>query len=375
MIRSRFAGIHAETLYQVPLGETLETWRVRITNERETAASLSLFGTVEFCLWDAKDDATNFQRNYSIGEVEVEDGVIYHKSEYRERRDHFAWFACSEPVAGFDTQRDVFIGAVPGLGPAARGRARGVRRLGGQRLAADRGPPRAARARAGRDAGGRRSCWATGRTPPTAKFDPPGSQRIDKRLVRPVIERHLRPDRVAQTFDELRGYWRSLLGALEVDTGNEHVDRMVNIWNAYQCMVTFNLSRSASLFESGIGRGMGFRDSNQDLLGLRAPAPRAGARTDPGRRGHPARRRRRLPPVPAADEARQRRHRRRTSTTTRSGWCWPWRPTSRRPGDRDILTSLVPFDNDPHEGAPLYEHLQRAFVYTARPHSGRTGCR
>ena len=95
IIGSRYAGIRAETLYLVPLGDPLEVWRVRLTNERADAAQLSLFGAVEFCLWDATGDATNFQRNYSIGEVEVEAGAIYHTTEYRERRDHFAFFACS----------------------------------------------------------------------------------------------------------------------------------------------------------------------------------------------------------------------------------------------------------------------------------------
>ncbi len=72
------------------------------------------FGAVEFCLWDAMDDSTNFQRNYSVGEVEVENNVIYHKTEYRERRNHFAYFTCSEPLAGFDTQRDAFLGPYRG---------------------------------------------------------------------------------------------------------------------------------------------------------------------------------------------------------------------------------------------------------------------
>ena len=56
------------------------------------------------------DDATNFQRNFSTGEVEVDGGVIYHRTEYRERRNHFAYFACSAELAGFDTQRDAFLG-------------------------------------------------------------------------------------------------------------------------------------------------------------------------------------------------------------------------------------------------------------------------
>ena len=114
IIGSRRAGIEAETLYLVPLGETLKIWRTRVTNHRERPARLSLFSAVEFCLWDAQDDATNLQRNLSIGEVEVSDGVIYHTTEYRERRDHFAYFACSEGSAGFDTQRERFLGPYHG---------------------------------------------------------------------------------------------------------------------------------------------------------------------------------------------------------------------------------------------------------------------
>ncbi len=267
MISGRRRGIRAETAYVVPLGETLEQWRVRVTNERPVAASLSLFGTVEFCLWDANDDATNFQRNYSIGEVEIEPGVIYHKSEYRERRDHFAYFACSEPDTGFDTQRDAFTGAY-------RGWDRPLAVEGGActgSIASGWQPIGAHQVRLRLEPGETRDVvfvLGYAENPATAKFDPPGSQVIDKRRVRPVIERHLRPDMVDEALAGLRDRWDELLDGLRVHTGSEHVDRMVNAWNAYQCMTTFNLSRSASMYESGIGRGLGFRDSAQDLLGF-----------------------------------------------------------------------------------------------------------
>ena len=110
VIGSTYRGIEAQTRYFVPLGESLEVWDLALTNRRDEPADLAVFSSVEFCLWDAQDDATNFQRNFSIGEVEIEDGVIYHKTEYRERRDHFAFFACSEELAGFDTQREAFLG-------------------------------------------------------------------------------------------------------------------------------------------------------------------------------------------------------------------------------------------------------------------------
>jgi cellobiose phosphorylase len=125
IIGSTYKGIAAQTRYFVPLGESLEIWQLTLTNQRDRTAELSIFSSIEFCLWDAQDDATNFQRNLSIGEVEIEDGVVYHKTEYRERRNHFAFFACSEELAGFDTQRDVFLGPYRGWGhPAAVERGR-----------------------------------------------------------------------------------------------------------------------------------------------------------------------------------------------------------------------------------------------------------
>jgi len=113
-ITAEKTAIRSRVTYFIPLRENLEIWRLEITNLRDAPADVSLFSAVEFCLWDAMDDATNFQRNLNIGEVEVEDGVIYHKTEYRERRNHFAYFACSEPLTGFDTSREAFLGPYRG---------------------------------------------------------------------------------------------------------------------------------------------------------------------------------------------------------------------------------------------------------------------
>ena len=362
IIGSRYAGIWAETLYLVPLGESLEAWRVKLTNDRATPASVSLFGAVEFCLWDANDDATNFQRNYSIGEVEVADGVIYHKTEYRERRNHFAYFAVSEPSTGWDTQRDAFLGPYRGWdrplaverGVASGSVAHGWQPIGAHHVALELA------------AGESREVvflLGYGENPPERKFDPPESQTLDKRAVRPTIERYRDPAAVSVAFDELRARWSEVLGAMQVESGNEHLDRMVNTWNPYQCMVTFNVSRSASLFESGVGRGMGFRDSNQDILGFVQMAPERG--------------RERLLDL--------------ASTQLPSGGAYhQYQPLTKRgndaigsgfnddpawlvlavaaylkeTGDSTILDEPVPYDNEKGSEMPLYEHLQRAIGYT-----------
>jgi cellobiose phosphorylase len=362
IIGSSYQGIAAEILYLVPLGEDLELWQLTLTNRRSSTARLSVFSCIEFCLWDAQDDATNFQRNYNLAEVEIEGGVIYHKTEYRERRNHFAFFACSEGLAGFDTQRDAFLGPYRGWdkplaverGTATSSIAHGWAPLGSHhvRLTLEPGESRPIIFLLGYH-----------ENPEEQKFDPPGSQTLNKRTVKPIIADYLQPATATAALAELRAYWDGLLGVLQVETPDIHTNRMVNCWNAYQCMVTFNLSRSASYFESGIGRGIGFRDSNQDLLGFVHMVPaRARARLldlaatqlDSGGAYH------QYQPLT-----------RRGNDTVGSGFnddpLWLILSTAgylKETGDWGILDERVPYDNRPGSEAPLYAHLLRSTRYT-----------
>jgi len=362
IIGSRYRGVRAETLYFVPPGENLEVWRVRATNERSTAAKVSLFSSIEWCLWEANDDSTNFQRNYSIGQVEIEDGVIYHKSEYRERRNHFAFFACSEKIAGYDTQRDAFLGPyrswdrpiVVEQGRTTDSEAHGWQPMGSHHVKFELAPGETKEVIV---------LLGYGENPDDDKFDPPGSQTINKRRVKPIIARYLEPAAVEKAFAELGDDWTRTLGILQVQTGNEHVDRMVNIWNAYQCMVTFNLSRSASSFESGIGRGMGFRDSNQDLLGFVHMVP--------------TRARERIIDIAATQLPTGGAYHQYQPLTKRGnndiggGFnddpAWLVLAVAaylKETGDQSILDEPVPYDNAAGTETPLYEHLQRCIGYT-----------
>jgi len=362
VIRSKMTGIEAQTRFFIPLGENLEIWELTLTNQRDGPANLSIFSAVEFCLWDAQDDATNFQRNYSIGEVEVVDGVIYHKSEYRERRNHFAYFACSEQLVGFDTQREAFLGSYRGWdspraveeGQMSNSLAVGWQPIGAQQVKVQL-----------KEGEKKKIIFVLGyhENPQTDKFDPPDSQTINKRTVKPVIARYLQANEVENAFQALRTYWDGLLGKFHVSTPDDHTNRMVNIWNAYQVMVTFNFSRSASYFESGIGRGMGFRDSNQDLLGFMHLIPERAR-------------------IRILDLA---------STQLPSGGAYhQYQPLTRRgnndigsgfnddplwlilsvvayikeTGDWGILDAAVSYDNQAGTEEPLYGHLQRSIQYT-----------
>ena len=110
IIESAKNGISARQELLVPRGDHCLLQRITVKNNSTEPRTVDVFPYVEFCLWDAMDDSSNFQRNYSIGEVEVEGSAIYHKTEYRERRDHYAVLWANREIAGFDTARDAFLG-------------------------------------------------------------------------------------------------------------------------------------------------------------------------------------------------------------------------------------------------------------------------
>lgn len=266
-VTGRRNGLEASALFFVPPGRDAEVWQLTVTNRGKSRKTVQAFSFVEFCLWNAQDDMTNFQRNFSTAEVEVADGgrTIYHKTEYRERRNHYAVFHVNAPTLGFDTDRESFVGLWNGLeaprvplsGRAGNSIASGWQPIGSHSLGVVLDPDES-----------RTFVFVLGyiETPPDAKWESPGV--INKQPARELCQAFSRPEQVEAAMGELAACWRDLLGRFQVSSSEDKLDRMVNVWNAYQCMVTFNLSRSASYFESGIGRGMGFRDSNQDLLGI-----------------------------------------------------------------------------------------------------------
>jgi cellobiose phosphorylase len=203
IIASKFDGIGVSTRYFVPLGESLEIWQVTLTNESGSDVDLSLFSAIEFCLWDANDDSTNFQRNYSIGQMEIVDDVIYHKTEYRERRDHFAYFACSEKLAGYDTNREDFLGRyrgwnepqVVGSGKSTNTEAHGWQQIGSHHVKVE--------LKAGES---NQVIFILGyqENPKDDKFDPLGSQVINKKRAKAVLEKYLQPANTDKAFEELR---------------------------------------------------------------------------------------------------------------------------------------------------------------------------
>ena len=259
-------GIEAEVLFFVPLNTWAEIQKVKLTNRSTEVKRFKLFSFAEWCLWNAATDMENFQRNFSTGEVEIEDSVIYHKTEYKERRNHYAYYSVNAPIQGYDTDRESFIGLYNEFrdpqtvmaGKPANSVAHGWSPIASHYLEIELQPGET-----------KELVFVLGYVEYENRADKWESKGIiNKSQAKAVIAKFDTVSKVQAAFDELKAYWDNLLSIYVLKSHEEKLDRMVNIWNQYQCMITFNFSRSASFFESGIGRGMGFRDSNQDLVGF-----------------------------------------------------------------------------------------------------------
>lgn len=258
-------GLAADLLAFVPVDTACEINKLTLRNNSDKAKEISLFSYVEFCLWNAVDDMTNYQRNLSTGEVEIIGSTIYHKTEYRERRNHYSFFTVNTPVDGFDTSRDEFLGLGRGNnapivveeGKSHNSVASGWYPIASQQINVSLAP--------GEE---KEYVFLLGycENPKDDKWE--ALNVIKKEPAKKIMEKFETSEQVNEAFAILNTYWDDLLSRYHVESKDPHVNRMANIWNQYQCMVTFNMSRSASYYESGTGRGMGFRDSCQDLLGF-----------------------------------------------------------------------------------------------------------
>ena len=369
---SRFTGmknqLEASVLTFIPMDDNCEISQVKLTNQSDSKKTVSLFSYVEWCLWNADDDSRNFQRNLSTGEVEVVGSAIYHKTEYRERRNHYAVYSVNTPVDGFDTSRDAFLGAYRGAanpevvekGQASNSVAHGWSPIASHQINVTLEPGES-----------KTFVFVLGyiENPEDQKWEAPGI--INKKPAEAMLAKYQTDADVDKAFASLNEYWNELLSKYTVKSSNDKVNRMVNIWNQYQCMVTFNMSRSASYYESGIGRGMGFRDSCQDLLGFVHLIP--------------DRARQRIIDIASTqfeDGSAYHQYQpltKKGNSDIGSGFnddpLWLIAGTSayvRETGDTLILTEQVPFDNDESLAKPLLEHLKRSFDYIVT-HKGSHG--
>ncbi|NLK22098.1 MAG: glycosyl transferase [Epulopiscium sp.] len=352
-------GIRLNVTSFVPLKYNGEVHKVTIRNNSDKNKNISLFSFVEFCLWDAYDDMTNYQRNLNTGEVEIEGSAIYHKTEYRERRNHYAFYWVNSEIDGYDTDRDSFLGAYNNLdtpqvvaaGKSSNSTASGWHPIASHGLDISLQPEEE-----------KSFVFVLGYVE-----NDPEEKWIDLNVInkeKAYKMQEMFKDGVAvdNALDELKEYWNQLLSVYTLDSQDEKLNRMVNIWNPYQCMVTFNMSRSASYFESGVGRGMGFRDSNQDLLGFVHQIP--------------DRARERILDIAATQFEDGSAYHQYQPLTKKGNHdigggfnddpLWLILGTSayiKETGDFAILDEKVPYDSNPDNTGSLFDHLTASFYH------------
>jgi cellobiose phosphorylase len=357
VIKGEKNGISASVLYFVPLKTWAEVQKLTLTNNSKTTRKLKVFSFVEWCLWNAASDMENFQRNFSTGEVEIQGSVIYHKTEYKERRNHYAYYSVNAPVQGFDTDRESFFGLYNGFdepqvvseGKPHNSEAHGWSPIASHYIEVELMPGES-----------KDFIFVLGYVENKEDEKWESKNIINKKKAKDTMAKFDTAAKVDAALGDLRKYWDNLLSIYTVKSGDDKLDRMVNIWNQYQCMITFCFSRSTSFFESGIGRGMGFRDSNQDLIGFVHQIPE--------------RARERIIDI--------------ASTQFPDGGCYhQYQPLTKRgnndigggfnddplwlilgtisyikeTGDFGILDEMVPFDNDASVARTLFDHLTVSF--------------
>ena len=361
-------GISAVLTDFVPMGTACEVNKLTLTNESDEKKDFTLFSYVEFCLWNAMDDMTNFQRNFSTGEVEIHGSTIYHKTEYRERRNHYAIFSVNADIDGFDTDRDSFLGAygenrapeVVMTGKAKNSVASGWAPVGSHQINISLAPGES-----------RDLVFVLGYVENKKDEKWEGLNKVNRKPAEAMLAKFDTTEKADQALADLKAYWNGLLSHFTVSSSEKKLDRMVNVWHQYQCMVTFNMSRSASYFESGIGRGMGFRDSCQDLLGFVHLIPDrarqrildiASTQFEDGSAYH------QYQPLTKKGNA-----------DIGSGFnddpLWLIAGTAayiKETGDYSILDEITPYDNDASKATDFMEHLRRSFNYTVN-HLGPHG--
>ena len=365
--------VKADVLYFVPNGTNAEIQTLTLRNNGKKAKKLSVVSFIEWCLYNAQDDTTNFQRNFSTGEVEVADGgsAIYHKTEYRERRNHYAFYSVNCKVNGFDTDRETFLGLNNNLdepvtvieGKSGNSVADGWSPIASHRIEFELKPGESKDFIfiLGYIENDENNKWEAS-VPKGLLQTNQKLKSINKEKAVALQKQFSTMEAVQKAFDELKAFWKETLSHFTLKTDDEKLNRM-SIWNQYQCVVTYNFARSASYFESGIGRGLGFRDTSQDMLGAAHQLPKARIRE-------------RLYDVAATQFEDGSAYHQFQPLTKRGNAdigsnfnddpLWLVLGVGnyiRETGDEDFLKIDVPFDNSETNKATMFEHLRRSFRY------------
>ncbi len=242
--------IRSELTCFIPRGTNAEVHKLTVENRSSVQKKIKLFSLAEWCLWNAQTDMENFQRNLSVGEVEIDGSVLYHKTEYKERRNHYAFFSVNAPIQGFDTDRETFVGLYNGFdapqtvvaGAPQNSEAHGWSPIASHYLEIDLKPGEK-----------RELVFVLGYIENETDEKWTSKNVINKTKAKALIEQFNTVEKVDAALAELAINWKKLLDVYQVSTGVEKLDRMVNIWNPYQCMVTLTYHAVPPFLNRGLG--------------------------------------------------------------------------------------------------------------------------
>jgi cellobiose phosphorylase len=264
-ITSRYLGIQSELLYFVPPFSNIssshqeeepacELWVLRLRNTSRRPRLLRSFSYVEFSMWNAEADLNNLDWGQHVLHSRIENGIIYVDTTFRPTT---SFLASSLPPIGFDTDREVFVGSYHDLSNP---------------IVVEDGKPANSQTARGNNVGV--LCHELRLIPGEEKeiIYILGVTDAAEQIA-PLVTRYMQVENVRSAFTTQKTEWDEYVSKFQVETPDARMNAMLNVWNQVQCRATLFWSRFVSAYETGLGRGMGTRDSAQDTLAVVQNAP------------------------------------------------------------------------------------------------------
>lgn len=255
VITSEYKGIKSEVTYYVPKDATYEVWAAKVTNTDSKPRKLSVTGYCEFVNDNNyEQDQVNLQYTLFITHTYFKDKFILQCQNENEMCtgggvSRFLGAAGAE-ISAYCGDREAFVGAY-------RSYANPIGIQNGLTNALNY---------CGNSCGALQS---------DIELQPGESRRViyilgqkNEQAAREIISRYEKNGVVEKELAELKEYWHAKLNNLQVNTPDPNFNSMVNVWNAYNCFITFTWSRAASFQYCGLRNGFGYRDTVQDIQGI-----------------------------------------------------------------------------------------------------------
>ncbi|MBN1960150.1 MAG: glycosyl transferase family 36 [Deltaproteobacteria bacterium] len=258
-IQSQYKGINASVLYFVPLTSKDETcpcelWVLKVKNNSDKKRILRSFSYAEFSFRDAMSDMNNLDWAAHIQFSRYQDSIQYVGTKFNPTT---SFMACNVTSIGHDSDREEFIGRYRDLANP---------------VVVESGEPLNTVAPRGNNIG---SFCHELVLEPGAETEIIFMLGITKEAehVPEVVAKYKNSAAVKKAFETLKADWAEYLSKFSVDTPDPETNAMLNFWNQVQCRTTLYWSRFISAYETGLGRGMGTRDTGQDTLGTMHTVP------------------------------------------------------------------------------------------------------